>query len=70
MPSSTNLLCRYRKFVGLVYHYPHFKTNLIQYFFEIELSCLKQICDNVFAMLIYWTYYIVSKYPQGIKLLP
>ena len=70
MLSSANLLYRYRKFVVPVYHYPRFKANLVQYFFEIELTHLKQICDNVFAMLIYWTNYLVSKYPQVINPLP
>ena len=52
MLSSANLLYRYRKFVVPVYHYRRLKVNLVQYFFEIELTHLKQICDNVFVMLI------------------
>ena len=70
MLCSANLLYRYHKFVVPMYHYPRFKANPVQYFFEIELTYLKQICDNIFAMLIYSTNYIVSKYPQVINLLP
>ena len=69
MLSSANLLHRYRKFVVPVYHYLLLKANLFQYFFESELTHLKQICDNVFAMLIHWTIYLVSKYRQVIYLL-
>ena len=70
MLSSAKLLYQYRKFVVPVYHYPRFRANLFQYCFEIELTHLEQICDIVFAMLIYWTNYLVSKYPQVINLLP
>ena len=70
MLSSAKLLYWYRKFVVLVYHYPQFKANLVQYFFEIELTYLKEISDNIFAMLIHWTNYFVSKYPQVINFLP
>ena len=59
MLSSANLLHRYRKFVLPVCHYPQFKVNLVQHFSEIELTYLKQICGNVFAILIYWTSYLV-----------
>ena len=68
MLSSANLLYRYHKFVVPVYHYPQFKANLVQYFFEIVLTHLKQICDNAFATLIYWTNLLVSKYPQVINI--
>ena len=70
MLSSANLLYWYRKFVVPVYLYPQFKVNLVQYFCVIESTHLKQICDDVFAMLIYWTNYLISKYPQVINLLP
>ena len=53
MVSSANLLYQYRKFVIPVYHYPQFKANLVWYFSEIGLTHLKQIYDDVFAMLIY-----------------
>ena len=64
MLSSANRLYWYRKFVVPVYHYPQFKANLVQYFLEIELTHLKQICDNVFAMLICWTKISSSDKPQ------
>ena len=70
MLSSVNLLYLYRKFVVPVYHYPQFKANLVRNFFEIGLTHLEQICDNAFAMLIYWTNHLVSKYPQVINFLP
>ena len=47
-----------------------FHAVLVRYFFETELTHLKQICNNVFAMLIYWTNHLVSKYRQKINLLP
>ena len=53
MLRSSNLLHWCRKFDVPVYHYAQFKGNLAQYISEIELTHLKQICDNVFAMLIY-----------------
>ena len=66
--TSANILYRYSNFVVPVYHYPQFKANtilyLVQYFYEIELTHLKHIYDNVFVMFIYWTNYLVSKYPQ------
>ena len=70
MLSSASLLYQSHKFILPAYHYLQFKVNLAQYFFENELTHLKQICDNVLAMLIYWTNYLLSKYPQVINLLP
>ena len=46
------------------------KYFVVYYFFEIELTHLKQICDNAFAMLIYWIHDPVSNYPQVINPLP
>ena len=55
MLTSANLLNWYHKFVVPIYHYFQFKANLDQYISKIALAYLKQIYDNVFAMLIYWT---------------
>ena len=53
MLSFANLLYLYCKFVAPLYHYPQLKANIVQYVFKIEVTHLKQICENVSATLSY-----------------